>query len=125
MLRLCALALCAVVAVLLLAPEKNGSTVLVSIIATVVMAVLIVGQVTPIMDFINELKNIAGLADSTVLPLFKVVGISFVTKITADICIDAGEKGLAAKLEMAGTVLSIVVTLPLFSLSLQLVSELL
>jgi len=123
--RLSALALLAAFASVFITPAKTAVTVCIGVAASVVIAVFAFEQLSPIFDFIRELQGLSGVADKTVLPLFKVVGISLVSKITSDICADAGEKGLASKMDIAGSVLAVAAVLPLLTLALELVKGLL
>lgn len=45
--------------------------------------------------------------------IFKALGIAFIVEITADACRDAGESGLAAKLELCGKAELLLLALPL------------
>ena len=46
-------------------------------------------------------------------PVFKTVVLSILTKLTSEVCRSAGEGGLAAGVETAGTVLALAAALPL------------
>ncbi|MFR0941350.1 MAG: SpoIIIAC/SpoIIIAD family protein [Butyricicoccus sp.] len=54
------------------------------------------------------------------LPVCKAVGVAVVVRITAALCRDAGQSALAAKMEIAGAVLTFSVCLPLFEQVLDL-----
>lgn len=73
----------------------------------------------------ETLSETAGLAPAVVAPVIKTVGISILTKVTAEICRDAGEGGLAAFTEIAGAAGALLVCLPLMEMALQMVVELL
>lgn len=53
------------------------------------------------------------------------MALAVVTKLTAALCRDAGEGGLAALLEVAGSAAAVLTALPLLKMVLQLVMELL
>lgn len=67
-------------------------------------------QVAALME---ELSQLAGLDQSVVEPVFKAVALSLLTKLTSEVCRSAGEGGLAAAVETAGTVLALAACLPL------------
>lgn len=58
-------------------------------------------------------------------PVLKITGIAVITRITAGICHDAKESGLAGVVETAGTVLALIEVMPLMEKVLSTVSELL
>ena len=57
------------------------------------------------------------------LRVCKAVGVAVVVRITAALCRDAGQSALAAKMEIAGAVLTLSVCLPLFEQVLDLITE--
>ena len=63
--------------------------------------------------YARELAELAGLDATVVSPVLKTVGISLMTRLTAEICRGAGEGGVAAAVETAGTLLALAVALPL------------
>lgn len=80
------------------------------------------GAVVALME---ELAGQAGVAEVLLEPVVKTVALSILTKLTAEICRSAGESGVAAFVETAGTVLALLVALPLVRAVAQLMGELL
>ena len=58
-------------------------------------------------------------------PVVKTVALSILTKLTVEICRSAGEGGVAAFVETAGTALALLAALPLVRAVAQLMGELL
>ena len=56
-------------------------------------------------------------------PVLRVVGIAVLVRILAALCRDAGQSALAAKVELAGTVLAFGAALPLFEQVLTFLTE--
>lgn len=77
---------------------------------------------------VGALVRLAGAAKldaRMVEPVVKVVGLSIVTRIGTELCKSAGEGGIAALVEIAGTLLALAAALPLVERVLALVTELL
>lgn len=74
---------------------------------------------------IERLSDAAALAPAVVTPVVKTIGIALVTKMTAEICKDAKEGGLAAFTEIAGAAAAIFVCLPLLETVLKMITDLL
>lgn len=72
----------------------------------------------------DDLTELAGLSEGVLTPVIKTVGIAIITKISAEVCRDAKEGGLAAFVEIAGTATALFVALPLLEAVLDLISEL-
>ena len=73
----------------------------------------------------RELAGQAGVSEVLLEPVVKTVALSILTKVTGEICRSAGEGGLAAFIETAGTVIALVAALPLVGAVAQLMGELL
>jgi stage III sporulation protein AD len=75
--------------------------------------------------FFSELSELAGLAPEILAPLVKTVGIAILTRVTAELCRDVGEGGIAAFAEVAGGAAALCVALPLAQAVLVMISGLL
>ena len=73
----------------------------------------------------EELSRLAGLDRAVVEPVFKTVVLSILTRLTTEICRSAGEGGIAAAVETAGTVLALACALPLVRGVMELMGEML
>ncbi len=74
-------------------------------------------MLSSIMPLINELKDMfstAGMNSDYAQVLFKALGVCFITQLACDVCRDAGESAVAAKLEMSGKVVILLMSFPLF-----------
>lgn len=73
----------------------------------------------------ERLAQLAQMDAAVAGPVLKTVVVALVTRITAEICRGAGEGGLAAFVETAGTILALTVALPLMAAVLTMLEELL
>lgn len=78
-----------------------------------------------VVQLLQELAGFAGMREELLAPVVKTVALSLLTHLTAEICRGAGERGLAAFAETAGTVLAIGISLPLIRAVMILMGELL
>ena len=96
-----------------------------SLAAAAVILGLALGALEDVVAMAEDLRDMAGLSPAVVAPVLKTVGIAILTHIAAQVCKDAGEGGIAAVTETAGTVLSLCAALPLLRAVLDTVSALL
>ena len=89
------------------------------------MLALAAGPLSAAVALMEELAARAGLTDALLEPVFKTVALSVLTRLTAELCRAAGEGGLAAFAEAAGTALALTAALPLVQAVAQLMGELL
>ncbi len=93
--------------------------------AGVWMLVLVADGLGAVVALMEELADQAGLSETLLEPVVKTVALSILTRLTAEICRSAGEGGVAAFVETAGTVLALLAALPLVRAVAQLMGELL
>ena len=78
-------------------------------------------------DVLQIIGRVEGLMARVSVPnayaqvLLKALGICFLTQLACDTCKDAGESAIATKIEIAGKIAVLVVSLPLFEQALSLV----
>ena len=99
----------------------------VSLVTGLLILFFIIGQLTPILEELQTLYQSSQEVQSYLPILFKSIGICFLTQIASDTCRDAGESAIASKVEMAGKIAVLLISLPLFrqilSVGAQLISQ--
>jgi len=113
------------IAVLLGLVLKKGNGVLLTLVACAAMTVSIVRLAEPVVSFLSELRQLAGLEPALLQPLLRTVGIGLLTQLTASVCADAGESTVARLIELCGSVLGIYTALPLLEAVLSLLRTML
>ena len=104
------------------APEL---AVLLTLAAGVWMLAVVADGLGAVVELMKELAGQAGASEELLEPVVKTVALSILTRLTAEICRSAGESGVAAFVETAGTVLALVAALPLVRAVALLMGELL
>ena len=85
----------------------------------------VMGGLNAVLLLMEELVSLSGVSEVLLEPVLKTVALSILTRITAELCRGAGEGGIAAFVESAGTVFSLVASLPLVRAVTQMMSEML
>lgn len=98
--------------------------VLVSLCGLLVLLSLLIPSLRTGWMRLQQLLSRAGLETDLFLPLVKLLAVSQVTRISAELCRDAGERALAAKLELCGAAASLLCILPLAEQALALLGAL-
>lgn len=104
------------------APEL---AVLLTLAAGVWMLAVVADGLGAVVELMKELAGQAGASEELLEPVVKTVALSILTRLTAEICRSAGESGVAAFVETAGTVLALMAALPLVRAVALLMGELL
>ena len=125
MVRLAAVGITAVVLSGVLKKNTPELAMLLTVAAGVWMLAVVADGLGAVVELMEELAGQAGASDVLLEPVVKTVALSILTKLTTEICRSAGENGVAAFVETAGTILALLVTLPLVRAVVELMGELL
>ena len=102
MLRILLTVLAALTCGQLLKGKSPALALLISLAAVLVLLGLLLPHLQAAYQQFSGLLTGSGLDTALLLPVAKVMAITQITHITAELCRDAGERGLAAKLELCG-----------------------
>ena len=119
------LGLIAAVLAVILRGERPEFSMLISIGGGVLILVGVLAGMLPVMDNIRDIFDMTNMPSPYIQALFKALGLCFITQIACDACKDAGETAIGSKIEMAGKIAVIIISLPLFSQVLSIVRMLL
>lgn len=92
--------------------------------AVTVFAALLAAQlISGLADILREVRDGTGLSAAVTGPVLKCVGIGVVTRLTADLCRDAGQSAGASAVELCGAACAMAAALPLIRSLLAAVKE--
>ena len=99
----------------------------ISIVLIAVACALLFGAISgvfeTVIEFINELSALAGIAPEILEPVLKVCAISILAKIGSDICKESGNISLAGIVELCASVVAIALSMPLLNAVIELVTR--
>ena len=125
MAKLAAVGVTAVVLSAVLKKNTPELALLLALAAGLWMLALAASGLGAVVELMTERAEQAGLSEVLLEPVVKTVALSILTKLTVEICRSAGEGGVAAFVETAGTALALLAALPLVRAVAQLMGELL
>ncbi len=111
-LKLAGVAICAAMTAMILRRMRPETGAAVALAGAVMMAALLLPRLTEVISGVTAIARLGGLTDGYVTQLLKVCGVSLLMDFAAQTCRDAGEPGLAAKVELGGRVTLIALSLP-------------
>ena len=118
-----ALILVTVVLSLFLEKLEKDTAVLMSIAACCVAGTAAFHDLEPVFTFLSNLSSVGNLQDGILDTLLKVAGITLVSEITGTICTDSGNGSLGKMLQLLGSGVILYLSLPIFQLLLDLLTE--
>ena len=123
--KLSALAVVAALCALTLRGKVPELAVVLALAAGVLLLGQAVDAMAAVRGLTDSLAHTAGLSPNVWQPVWKTVGIGVMTRLSSAVCKDAGEGGVAAFLETAGTALALLTALPLIETVFDTLSALL
>lgn len=125
MLKVAAVAVTAALCAMVLQKQVQELTLVLALAAGVLILAFSMDALRGLRAMMDTLASTAGLSGSILSPVVKTVGIAVVTRITAELCRDAKEGGIAAFVETAGAAMALFVALPLLEAVLSTITGLL
>ena len=120
-----ALAVAAALCALVVRQNAREVGLVLSLAAGALILTQALGAVEASRGLREDLGERAGLSPAVLDPILKTVGIAVLTRLSAEVCRDAQESGIAAFVETAGAVMALYVALPLMRAVLETIAELL
>lgn len=88
---------------------------------TVIFCVL--PYLTAVIEEAQSMAFSAGIEPGYIVTVLKIIGVSYLAGISAELCRDAGESAIAAKLELGGKLMIVFMSLPILERLLGIVRE--
>ena len=101
------------VAILLLKSHNQSIGFVISISASVAILFLCLPKLNNVIHILNNISTKAGIDTTLFEILIKCLGITYITEWGINICKDAGQNALCAKIELFGRLGVVVVILPI------------
>lgn len=116
--------LIATILIIVIKAQKPELAVQLSIITGVVIFMMVVGKFTAILEVLSDLSRKANIDNMYMSTLLKIMGVAYIAEFGAEICKDAGESSIAAKIELAGKVMVMFLAVPIITSLLNLIVKL-
>lgn len=125
LLRIAAGAVLAALCAMILRRGAGEFSVLVMLAAGVWILTMAAQALGEVVSGLSRLARVARLESELAQPVVKVVGLSIITRVAGETCRAAGEGGIAAFVEVAGTFLALAAALPLVNAVVEMLAEML
>lgn len=83
------------------------------IVAVILILILLTVSLSDILSSLRSIMRLSGMENGYLSLLIKALGISILVQLAADTCRDAGNSALAHKVELAGRVGIVLLTMPM------------
>lgn len=103
----------AVVLIVTLKQEKKEMAIVLSILSGVLILFFVMEPLGDIIEMLSGLVEKSGINSQYLEIILKVTAIAYIIEFSKNICMDAGESGLATKVEIAGKVIVVSLSIPI------------
>ena len=115
MIRIGALGILAAVLALVIRQYRPELAMQISLALAVVVFLFLSAQIAGVVGVVRSLFDRANILPEYFLTIVKATGIAFITEFSGQACRDAGEQGIAQKVELGGKVMILFLALPVFT----------
>lgn len=96
----------------------------ISLAACALILGAVLSAVSPLLNLIESLREAAGIDSAYISVLLKALAVCFMTQLASDCCRDGGEAAIASKIDFAGRIAVLLISVPLFERLLGLIKDL-
>lgn len=108
---------------ILLRNSKPEFSMLIPVVVSFTVLACAMPYLIRITEELSRMASSAGINSSYMRIVIKVIGITYLVCITAELCKDAGENAIAAKIELGGKLIILAMAIPIINSLLNLVKE--
>ncbi len=119
-------ALIGIIAIMLAIMFKKGKeeySLYISITACVLILLWGISKLEVILDAIEQLQSYIQLNKSYIGILIKIIGITYVTEISASLCKDSGYHAVAEQIELVGKLAILAISMPIMLAILETINS--
>ena len=115
----------ATVLILVIREQKPMFAYLLAAFVGVAIFLALIGQIDGVIGVLEELADRSGIPSVYLKTMLKIIGIAYIAEFGAQIVRDAGLESIASKIEFAGKMLILVMAVPIISVIVETVLNLL
>lgn len=117
--------LISLIIILILKQYKPEYTIYASLIGGAFILFLVVDKLSGIITLLTNLSNKLSYNNQFIVILLKITGITFLVEFATSICKDSGETAIANKVDLAGKILIVSMSIPIISSLLETILKIL
>ena len=99
-------------------------SLLISLVASILIFLIIFSNFSPILNLINRCVNEFNLNNVYIITILKTLGICYIAQIASETCKDCGYSSISSKVELAGKIAIILLSLPMFEDLIKIIEKL-
>lgn len=123
MIKIAVIGVAAVLTALMFKKGKEEYALYIVIAACILIVLSAIGRFDVILDAVNKLQSYVNINKAYVEVLVKIIGITYVTEISASLCRDSGYQSIGEQIEMAGKLTILAISMPILLALLETINN--
>ncbi len=100
---------------LILKEQKKDLAIIITIFASIAILILVLNEISSIVSLLNDLITKSGINKNFLTIILKVTAITYLVEFGKNVCQDAGQTAIASKIELAGKVVIVSLSIPIIT----------
>lgn len=113
--KIVGLGLVATIIIVIVKQQRPELAVQLSIVVGAVIFTMMLGKINSVISLLQEMARRSNISLLYMETILKIIGVAYIAEFGAQICRDAGEGAIAAKVEFAAKVIVIVLAIPVIA----------
>jgi stage III sporulation protein AD len=123
MIRIAAIGIVAVIIAIIFRKGGEEYSFYISIAACTVILMLGIGKLQAILDAMNQIQGYIKINEAYIGILIKIIGITYVTELSASICRDSKFQAISEQIELVGKLTILAISMPIMLALLETISN--
>ncbi|MBQ4515941.1 MAG: stage III sporulation protein AD [Clostridia bacterium] len=111
--KIMGVAIVGAVSALIIKEHKPQLAIVIGIGTAVILFLMILSQVEYVLNVVTITATGLDINTEYIAAIFKMIGISYLSQFGSEICRDAGQNAIAAKVELAGKIMIVALSVPI------------
>jgi len=120
-LQIVAISLVATLLIVTIRADRPEISIMLSLATGILIFIFIIDKIVFVIDVLKDLSIRADLDFIYFTTILKIIGIAYICEFGSQIAKDAGEGSIATKIELAGKIMILVVSIPILLSLLELI----
>ena len=103
--------------------EKSGISIVVSLAVSILIFLSVLGKLETLIGTVREIIQGLPVEHIYLETLLKMLGITYLAEFSSGLCKDAGYQTIATQIELAGKIMILLLSMPLFLTLLKTIQE--
>ena len=104
---------------------KAEFAIFVALSGSVVMLVMIVGQLSGVVEYFKEIVQKTGIDTTIYFTILKIIGVGYLTEFASNLCSDAGTASIGNKIMLGGKIVILCLSLPIITSLIDIIIDIL